>query len=80
MTVEEMAAKLQELTGKEIEVKPSRNEMLGEVRRHCYGMLCTQCKIQQECGHSEKSFASMTAEEIEPIYDKLQKVLKGENK
>lgn len=80
MTAEEMAAKLQELTGKEIEVKPSRNEMLGAIRRHCGVMLCTQCKIQQECEHSEKSFASMTAEEMEPIYDKLQKVLKGENK
>lgn len=80
MTAEEMAAKLQELTGKEIEVKPSHNEMLGEIRRYCYGMLCAQCKIQQECEHCEKGFASMTAEEIAPIYDKLQKVLKGENK
>lgn len=76
MTAEEMAAKLYELTGKEIEVKPSHNEMLGAVRRHCYGMLCAQCKIQQECEHSEKGFASMTAEEIEPIYNKLQKGIK----
>ena len=73
MTVEEMAAKLQELTGKGIEVKPSRNEMFGEVKRYCTGMPCAQCKIGHECEQSGKSFASMTAEEIEHIYNKLKK-------
>lgn len=73
MTAEEMAAKLQELTGKGIEVKPSRNEMFGEVKRYCTGMPCAQCKIGHECEQSGKSFASMTAEEIEHIYNKLKK-------
>ena len=73
MTAEEMKAKLQELTGKGIEVKPSRNEMFGEVKRYCTGMPCAQCKIGHECEQSGKSFASMTAEEIEHIYNKLKK-------
>lgn len=80
MTAEEMAAKLQELTGKEIEVKPNEKEMYGEIKIYCYRTRCEQCKIKQQCDNKSKVFCDMTKEELEPIYNKLKKALKSENK
>ena len=73
MTAEEMTAKLQELTGEEIEIKPSLNEMVGHIKRYCNKTRCSKCVIKTECDNKNEYFADYTAEKLEPIYSKVKK-------
>lgn len=68
MTAAQMAAKLEELTGKRTEVEHSREEMYGALMLHCHGTACSKCIFNDECFKSHS-----TIEELKPLYEKLMR-------
>lgn len=68
MTVDEMAKKLEELTGEKIGIEPSREEMYGVIRIHCEDASCSNCCLKDEnCEFDKYS----TKEQLKPLYNKL---------
>ena len=50
MTTEEMRQKLEDLTGENIEVEPSKEEMIGKIKLYCTGQSdCTECILSGMC-------------------------------
>lgn len=68
MTATQMAVKLEELTGKRIEVKHSREEMYGALMLHCGNTSCSGCIFNGDCFNSRS-----TIEELKPLYEKLMR-------
>lgn len=71
MTVEEMKAKLEELTGDKIEISVSRNEMAGELFRYCDSAECESCILKNDTC----SFYHYSDEDLEEAYNKIKQPL-----
>lgn len=71
MTVNEMRGKLEELTGEKIEVKSSREEMVGAIRIYCHNRHCNSCIIHSECSGCD--IACMPNEQLNECYRKVLK-------
>ena len=69
MTTEEMRQKLVELTGENIEVEPSREEMIGVIYKYCRKNKCSKCVIpSNEIGCN---FANYSNDEVKKVYEKV---------
>ena len=71
MTTEEMRAKLEELTGEKIEIKLSREEMIGACYEYCRDypvMFCIGCPLS---GVGSCNFKKLTNEELKECYEKV---------
>lgn len=69
MTVDEMREKLEELTGEKIEVKSSREEMIGAIRIYCHNRHCNSCIIHSECSGCD--IVCMPNEQLKECYRKV---------
>ncbi len=69
MTVKEMRQKLGELTGEEIEIEPSRNEMVGACYALCSNSDCLKNCILEDSGNCK--FYKYTDEQLEEAYKKV---------
>ena len=69
MTAEEMRQKLGELTGEEIEIEPSRNEMVGACYALCSNSDCLKKCILEDSGNCK--FYKYTDEQLEEAYKKV---------
>lgn len=69
MTAEKMRQKLEELTGENIEVEPSREEMIGVIYKYCRKHKCSKCVIpSDEIGCN---FDNYSSDEVKKVYDKV---------
>lgn len=71
MTVEEMKAKLEELTGDKIEISVSRNEMAGELFRYCDSVECESCILKNDTCN----FYHYSDEDLKESYNKIKQPL-----
>ena len=69
MTTEEMRQKLEDLTGENIEVEPSKEEMIGIIKIYCNGRLCTTCILNNKC--LETNIYDMTKEQLKRCYKEV---------
>ncbi|MCU6748079.1 hypothetical protein OCV51_10515 [Faecalicatena acetigenes] len=71
MSVEEMREKLEELTGKKIEIEPSRALMIGTCYVFCDGKDCNVCPLQKSGNCVFKNYSD---EQLKKCYEKVMEV------
>ena len=69
MTTEEMRQKLEDLTGENIEVEPSKEEMIGIIKIYCNGRPCKTCILNNKC--IETNIYDMTKEQLKRCYKEV---------
>lgn len=69
MTPEEMRKKLVEMTGENIEVEPSKEEMIGTIKIHCNDKPCETCILNNKC--LATNIYDMTKEQLKQCYKEL---------
>lgn len=68
MTAEEMLQKLEELTGENIEVEPSREEMIGACYKYCSKNKCSECVL---CNTGNCNLKNHPIELLKQCYEKV---------
>lgn len=66
MTATQMAALIEELTGKKVRIEPSMGEMYGALELYCNSMPCSECIFNGDCFN-----ICSTIEELKPLYEKI---------